>query len=111
MRTFSFSARRGDTYNGVQFQYIINEVPKNLTGATIKIGFRQGSANGQQVLVLSTGNGVTITNAAQGIFRIDPFIVLLPAGNYPYDIQLTDVAGVVKTYVSGTLKVIQDITV
>ena len=102
---------KGDTYNGVQFQYIKDGVPVDLTGAGIFIDFRYPRKTGKLTKALSVGDGITITDAANGEFRIDPFdLVGFEVNKHYYDIQLV-LNGVTKTYLEGYLEVIQDVTV
>ena len=100
---------RGDTFDGVQFQFIKNGVPINLTAATLRIDFKANSKTGWVTKRIENGNGITIIDAANGIFRIDSFLVELEVGKHFYDIELI-IAGVVKTYLGGFFEVIQDVT-
>lgn len=105
MTTYDFAVRRGDTYNGATFTVAVNSAPLDLTGAAIKAQFGHAPS-----LVLSIGAGIAVTNAAGGAFRFDSRIIDLPAGTYPYDIQITLASGVVRTYISGVMTVAADIT-
>lgn len=100
---------RGDTYNGVEFTYLVNSVPVDLTNADIKIEFRYSSKTGRLTKTIEVGNGITITDAVNGVFRINAFVVLLDVGRHYYDIQLT-LNGEIKTYVEGVFTVLQDVT-
>jgi len=99
----------GDTFNGVQFTYQLNNAPIDLTAATIKIQVRKESKTGEVVKTLETGSGITITDATNGVFSIDSFVIDIPVGINYYDIQLTTGA-TVKTYVEGIFEVLQDVT-
>lgn len=101
----------GDTFDGFQVTVTqtSNDVttPINLTNITIACKFKKDSST---VLDLTEGSGITIVDAEDGIFKIDAFSVPTDAGTYNYDIQFTYSSGSVKTYMRGTMKVIQQIT-
>jgi hypothetical protein len=112
MQTYYFKdIVKGDTFKGLSFAVEVNETPLDLTDAAVDIWFRSGSKTGtiEKVLSSNTG-GITITDDVGGVFQIDPFTVNLAAGTYFYDIQITFPDNTVKTYVDGTMKVIQDVT-
>jgi hypothetical protein len=103
---------KGDTYDGVQFTLLNTEdsSPIDLTGAAIKIQFRYDSKIGTVQKEINIGSGVTVSDAINGIFSIDPFLIDWKPDTYFFDIQMTFPNGVVRTYIQGTIKVIQDIT-
>lgn len=103
-------AKRGDTYNDVSFTINVNGVAQDLTGAAIKMWLV--NANQQSPAAdFNTVNGkLIITNAVGGIFRTNIGIVLLPAAQYYYDIQITFFNGTVKTWIEGTFTVLNDLT-
>ena len=84
--------------------------PIDITGATIKIQFRYRSKVGAIKKEITDGVGITVEDALNGIFKIDAFIIDWTPDLYYYDVEITFLNGVVKTYIQGTLKVIQDIT-
>lgn len=100
---------KGDTFSGLAFEVLVNDAAKDLTNTAIAIEFRYGDKKGDLGLSLSVGSGIIITAALEGKFMLDAFIVDLEPGLYYYDVQFTD-GSVVKTYVEGTMKVIQDVT-
>lgn len=109
-QSVDITARKGDTWSGLDFELKVNGSPKNLTGAEIKIQFRRGLANGSVQKEISNGDGVTITDSVNGLFSIDPFVVDFPVGSYRYDIQFTFSPTEIKTYVEGIFRVTEDIT-
>lgn len=103
-------AKRGDTYNDVSFTINVNGVAQDLTGANIRMWLINAT---QQLPAadFNTVNGkLVITNATSGIFKTNVGIVLLPATQYYYDIQITFTNGVIKTWIEGTLTVLDDLT-
>jgi hypothetical protein len=59
---------------------------------------------------LAIGSGLSMVNAAAGIFKIDKQVIDIPAGVYAYDIEITVAGGDVKTYVRGEWEILQDVT-
>jgi hypothetical protein len=68
--------------------------------------------NGVAILAFTSvaSAGITITNAAGGLFKINQQIINIPEFNYIYDIQITFADGTVKTWVEGNFVVKCDIT-
>ena len=108
----NFTHIKGDTFDEVAFSIKINNVVLDLTGAVIKMQLKKNSTDTVPALSFtSVGSaGITITNASGGLFKINQQIINIDVFNYVYDIQLTLASGVVKTYVSGTFSVTQEIT-
>ena len=59
----------------------------DLTDTTILCQFKK-SPSTESFLTLTTGSGLTITDATGGKFRIDNQIIDIPADTYQYDIQV-----------------------
>lgn len=103
---------KGDTFRGVEFTLIDYDtsVAIDLTGATIKCQFRYKSKRGALQADLSVGSGLTVTDATGGVVEINSISPIDWAiGIYYYDLEVTS-GGEVKTYVGGTMKIIQDVT-
>lgn len=99
----------GDTFEGVQFTVTVNASPLDLTGATIKTEFRD-LFSGALVKTLEIGTGITVTDAVNGVFQVDAFIVDIPVGNHKHDVQITLADSRVKTYITGSWEILQDVT-
>lgn len=95
----------GDTFD----KLILTITDTDITGWEIKAMFKR-QPDLVSVKTIEIGTGITVTDAANGIFEIDSFIVALGVGVYYYDIQFTDTDGNVYTYVKGTFEVLQQIT-
>jgi len=106
-----FSHIKGDTFEAVNFAVVKNTVALSLTGAVIKMQLKK-ECNGVAILSLTSvaSAGLTITNAAGGLFKINQQIINIPEFNYIYDIQITFSDGTVKTWVEGNFVVKCDIT-
>lgn len=103
-------AKRGDTYNDVSFTINVNGSAQDLTGAAIRMWLIDAS---QQIPAgdFNTVNGkLIITNAAAGVFKTNIGIVTLQPAQYYYDIQITFTNGTIKTWIEGTLTVLDDLT-
>ncbi|SEH05268.1 hypothetical protein [Candidatus Venteria ishoeyi] len=103
---------KGDTFAGIQFTILntTDSTPIDLTGVAIKTQFRKHSKTGKVVKEIETENGITITNAVNGVFKFNAFVIDWSAGVYYYDIEFTFSDGTIVTYLEGTLTIIQDVT-
>ncbi len=106
-----FSHIKGDTFEAVNFAVVKNTVALSLTGAVIKMQLKK-ECDGIAILSLTSvaSAGLTITNAAGGLFKINQQIINIPEFNYIYDIQITFANNIVKTWVSGNFIIKCDIT-
>ena len=103
------SAKRGDTFGEDVIAYIDDAMttPRDLTGVTVAC---QGKLVGSNTTISLT---VTITDAAQGLFRLSAdaaATALWETGYYAMDIEFTDSTGVVNSTDTFYLKLIEDIT-
>ena len=106
-----FTHIKGDTFEAVNFAVIKNAVAVDLTGATIKMQLKK-ECGGIPFLSLTTvsSNGLTITNATGGLFKINKQIINISEYNYLYDIEITFSNGDVKTWIEGIFTINCDIT-
>lgn len=106
-----FTHIKGDTFEAVNFQMLINSVALNLTGCTLRMQLRKEYGGVIFLSLTSVASaGITITNPTSGIFSINRQIINLDAYNYIYDIELIKADGTVKTYVSGNFSITNDVT-
>lgn len=104
---------KGDTFNGVQFQLKNKSDSEfiNLTDATLRTQFRKDTPLGDVQLEITDGNGITVVDAINGIFKFDAIEDLdWSVRTYVYDVEITFLSGLIRTYVRGGMKVIQDVT-
>ena len=107
----NIQALRGDTFKEYPFEILIDNVALNLTGAAIKMDIKKDACSLPALTLTSvSNNGITITDAVNGEFKINQQIISIPAGNYQYDIQITLANGAVNTWVGGLFQVINTIT-
>lgn len=113
MATYTIpTTKRGDTFDGVLFEITVNGTKLDLTGATIKMDMRLNST-GILAKEFTSGAGITISSPlTDGKFTLDEQVIDIDAGTYVYDIEITWVGPpvVVKTYISGTWLITQDVT-
>ncbi len=101
--------KRGDDWDGLQFNVKVNGSPLDLTGAIIAADFKFKSKTGQLKKRMVVGTGITITNAIGGTFKMDAFKVDLPVGIYYFDVEI-NLLGNTKTRIEGTWEITQDVT-
>jgi hypothetical protein len=76
----------------------------------VKVNMQIRSINGGAIVKdFSVGNGITILDATNGIFRLEAF-KNPKGGEYVYDIQFTYNNGYVQTYVKGKINVLNDVS-
>lgn len=106
-----FTHIKGDTFEAVNFELLVNSVALNLTGCTLRMQLRKEYGGIVYLYLTSVASaGITITNAASGLFKINKQIINIEAANYIYDIELDKADGSVKTYISGNFYVTNDVT-
>ena len=107
---YNISLMRGDTFIGFQFQCLINDTPLNLTGASIKCEIRQNNKTGKRIFLREIGSGITVINENDGLAQFDTLKWTAEAGEFYYDIEVTDNNNVVRTFVTGIITANQDVT-
>ena len=103
----------GDTWDGVPTITItIDDAAPSTALSSVRMHFRTTAAQkGSPLLELTSAAGdITITSAANWIISIPAQSLDLPVGTLYYDIEFTDTAGTITTYLSGTITVAQDVT-
>ena len=98
---------RGDTINPrtITATDADTGLPIDLTSVDIKSTF----TNGDNTKALIIGSGVTLTDAVNGVFEID-VAVLTVVGTWCFDVQLTFVDGSIRTWIKGTITIVDDKT-
>ena len=109
--SLNFSHIQGDTFEAVNFEVVKNGDALDLTGAVIRMQLRK-ECGGIPILSFTSvaSAGLTITNAASGLFKINRQIINITEFNYLYDIEITFSDLTVKTWISGNFSVQCDIT-
>ena len=108
--SLNFQHIKSDTFEAVNFEINVDTIPVDLTDTTIRMQLRKEYGGVVGLSLTSVANaGITITDAVNGLFRINQQIINIPAFNYIYDIEF-DFDGVVKTYISGNFLILNDVT-
>ena len=84
--SLQFKHIKGDTFDEVAFQLKINTAVVDLTGAVIRMQLRKSYTDTTAALSLTSVSsaGITITNAANGEFKINTQIIDIPVYNFSY---------------------------
>lgn len=102
----------GDTWNGFPSITVSNRVaPGNL--ASVKMAFKLNPKSVMPTLELTSGNAdITITDAANWVFTINPGRYELPIGQYVWQIETTDTSNpaYVETLIEGIGEVLSNYT-
>lgn len=107
----NFQNIKGDTFEQVTFELLLNSEPYSLEDAIIRMQLRKEYGGIPYLSLTSIDNaGITITDAVNGHFKINEQIIDICAGNYLYDIEIEFGDGSVKTYVSGNFVIKNDVT-
>lgn len=104
-KTINYKIKRGDTFNEIPMIFKRNGAIYNLTGCEFKMQLRK-TAGGD----IAKNATVTITNAVNGMFKIDKQTFDIEAFDYLYDLQIKFANTDVLTLYSGIFTVINDIT-
>ena len=106
-----FTHIKGDTFEAVNFELLVNSVALNLTGCTLRMQLRKEYGGVIFLSLTSVASaGITITSAANGLFKINKQVINIEAANYIYDIELIKSDSTVKTYISGNFLITNDVT-
>ena len=99
---------KGNTLEKIDFECKVNQLPLDLTNATIEMKLYKNPFNGESptLSMTSVGNdGITITDALLGKFKINDQVINIEPYLYSYNIKMTLQNGEVKTYISGFFNV------
>lgn len=110
-QTYNFpDAVRGDSYGDVEFEIKLNNVAANLTGAVISMWMVKDDGTAATQKYNTTDGQIVITDAIAGKFKIVFGLLTLAPGKYNHDIQIIFADDTVKTWVKGSLTVLNDKT-
>jgi hypothetical protein len=97
------------TFEGVEFTVTFNTLPLDLTGADIKMNVVNKKFINSQNYQYSVGNGITITDAVNGVFTFDEQIITIPSGLWKYDITFHLADGSVHTLIKGDWTILENL--
>lgn len=106
---------KGDTLKSISFEILTgptsSQTPIDLTGATIRIDFINSKFNNIHHLLSSSTGDITITDAVNGLFKINSINRLdWKSGTYIGDLEFTYSDTTRTTYCIIELTVTEDIT-
>jgi hypothetical protein len=111
LSSLDFTHKKGDTFEAVNFEIKINSTAVNLTDCIIRMQLKKSCGENPKLSLTSvSNNGIKITNALSGLFKINEQIIDIEPFNYFYDIEIAFADDTVKTYISGRFNVTCDIT-
>lgn len=104
---------KGDTWDGLTWELSSVDADDTRFSATLSLcRFELQTLAGVAALSLSsaTAGQITINNATANSWSVtvEPRILSIAAGEYLYGLEFTDADGVVKTYLTGSLTVLDD---
>lgn len=100
--------RTNASFKGFTFQIEVNGEPAALGDWEAKIEFREGSPSGSVGLTLSKGAGIVLSGDE---VRVEPMVSHgLAAGEWHYDLVLTDTEGLHHVYFGGAWTIEQGVT-
>jgi hypothetical protein len=109
--SLNFQNIKGDTFEQVNFEVKINGDAVDLTDAVIRMQLRKEYGGVVGLSLTSVANaGITITDAVNGLFKINKQVINIPPYNYIYDIEIHFDNGDVKTWISGNFQILNDVT-
>jgi hypothetical protein len=100
----------GDTLNEIEFTLTDGVGPIDITGYVIKCNFMPAPDMTPLLLLSTEDSSIEITDAENGVFKINKFIVSLLPAVYIYDMEFELPNGDVYTYIKGELEVLTEIT-
>lgn len=107
------SVTEGDTWRGVPALRVrVNGAPPSQPLALVRMQIRRRAEDAAALVSLHSGagGGIVIGDAADWDVSIPPRVLDLPAGRYVHDIEFTDAAGTVSTYLAGGIAVNKQVT-
>lgn len=101
---------KGDTFDEILFEYKINGIAEDLTNTVIKMQLRKEHDGAVFLSLTSVDNaGITITDAVNGLWKINRQVIDIKGYNYIYDIEFNK-NGEINTDIKGNFNIINDVT-
>lgn len=101
------NAIRGNTWPGITLSFTSDGSAFDDDASVAK--FRVVDKDGVESLSLTSPVGITIDDPSAWEFTVDSITPLtIPAGLYSYAFEVTDSAGVIRTWLAGTWRIIED---
>jgi hypothetical protein len=107
----NFKIEQGTTFNNTITYKQANGDAVNISGAAITLKAKDNRSDNNLVVDLSVGNGITITNATQGIFTISLSASVTAAYTWnraDYDLDIT-ISSNTERLLTGQLQIIKSV--
>lgn len=100
---------RGDTWDGISVSLSSSGTAFADALTSVRMIFRESAGDEATLTLSSTGGNIAITSAANWQFTVNPItpFPLLPGTQY-WSIETTDSGGSIKTYLVGTIPILND---
>ncbi len=98
----------------IRMRYVVNDVPVDLTGATIRGALKKNHTSTTASLSCTIANGKAFLNTATGVFGITLIAAdtsALEATSYVYDIEVVLPSGDVTRAMQGKITLTPEVTV
>lgn len=103
----------GSYYSGTvlnMYSDSAHTTPIDLTNYNVVMKFKSNYQDPEIALELSTYDGsIVLTDALNGKVTINGLNLELPNGKYVYDIDFIDANGYIKTYIRGTITLLEKV--
>lgn len=100
---YNFSHKQGDTF--YEMPFAVTGTPTLPSISSVKMQLRKECGG-----LVAYEVDLTVTDVVNGLFKINEQIIDIAEYNYLYDLQITFIGGVVKTWLSGSFNIKCDIT-
>jgi len=100
---------RGDTWDGITASLSTDGtlLADSLVG--VRMSFKGPDSDAEALMLTSAAGQIVITSAANWRFTVNPITPFpLTVGTFSWNIETTDSGGSIKTYLAGTILVIND---
>ncbi len=105
------SIKHGDTWPGMTITIEIDGATPVVALSSVKMQFRKRkNSEGDAELSLASPATITITDADDWSVNIPAQVLDLEVGTWYWDVEFTDLSGVIRTPIEGTLSIDQDVT-
>jgi hypothetical protein len=105
---FPIKILKNDSLNTV-LEFKVNDVPLDLSGATVRMQIRPSATSSTLSLALTEGSGISVGGTDNNIVTLNK-LINIAAGNYVYDLEIDFGSNVVKTYLKGDFVVTEDVS-
>jgi len=99
---------QGDTWDGLTVSMSSTGTAFGSNLSTVKMTFKDSTGTVALALTSATSSEILITSASSWTFNVVGRVLSLAADTYSWGIETTDAGGVIKTRLTGTLKILAD---